>query len=352
MTLPYEQQKEYAAAADAAKRLLVAQNHRTIPELLYYLAKDSDSTVRMAVLQNPMMPQHAYLVLAKDKNPAIREAVAQKLSSFILAEEAAKAKSLDDRVLGGGVLAALDVLVIDPLDAIRIKLSEAFKFSLLVPKKVLQALARDAVAAVSRPVLENSPQFVEADFVELLSDSPPTHITQAIARRKDLSAKIIDAVLVQDDAEAADVLLLNNVITLSPQAEARATALATGRNAATDAVRSLYQAGGLDDAAVYSKVMQQDRPWVLAAIAILSGMRIETVKKVAQSRSAHALTALCWKAGLTAVTAYQVQLKIAHIVPMNAVPPQKGEYSLSIEQLQWHVDIVAGLDGGAMRVAV
>ncbi len=347
MTLPYNQQKEYAAAADAAKRLLVAQNHGTIPELLYYLAKDSDSTVRMAVLQNPMMPQHAYLVLAKDKNPAIREAVAQKLSSFILAEEAAKAKSL-----GGGVLAALDVLVLDPLDDIRIKLAEAFKFSLLVPKKVLQALARDAVAAVSRPVLENSPQFVEADFVELLSDSPPTHITQAIARRKDLSAKIIDAVLVQDDAEAADVLLLNNAIDLSSYARERATALTTGRNAAMDAVLLLHQAGGLDDAAVYSKVMQQDRPWVLAAIAILSGMRIETVKKVAQSRSAHALTALCWKAGLTAVTAYQVQLKIAHIVPMNAVPPQKGGYSLSDKQLQWHVDIVAGLDGGVMRVAV
>ena len=347
MTLSYDQQKNYATSADAAKRLLVAQNHQTIPEMLYYLAKDNDSAVRMAVLHNPMMPQHAYLVLAKDQDVAIREAVVQKLSSFILAEEAAKAKSL-----GGGVVAALEVLVIDPLDAIRVKLADAFKFSLLVPKTLLKVLARDAVAAVSRPVLENSPQFVEADFVELLSDSPPSHITQAIARRKDLNAKIIEAILVEEDAEAADVLLLNNAIDLSSYARERATALTTGRNAADDAVLSLYQAGGLDDEAVYRAAIQQNRPWVFSALTILSGVSIETIKKVAQSRSAHALTALCWKAGLSAVTAYQIQLKIAHIMPMKAIPPQKGAYSLSAEQLQWHVDIVEGLDNGLMRQAV
>jgi len=90
-------------ARDVHKRVEVAANPNTPPEILAKLAKDKDADVRVAVAKNPNTPRHILIELAYDpdsllavaKNPNTPRHILAKLARYTLAELAKSAKEIN-----------------------------------------------------------------------------------------------------------------------------------------------------------------------------------------------------------------------------------------------------------------
>ena len=75
----------------------------------------------------------------------------------------------------------------------------------------------------------------------------------------------------------------------------------------------LYDKGKLNDDEILTAIGRGDRQFLSEALALKTGFSPETVEQVFASQSPRIRVALCWKAGLSMRTAFQAQLKIAHI---------------------------------------
>src|SRR5690606_219365 len=89
---------------------------------------------------------------------------------------------------------------------------------------------------------------------------------------------------------------------------------AAGADSAARA-RALHDSGALDAAAVEHALATGDRPFVVAALALLAGTPEALVRKIVSLESAKGIVALAWKAGLTPALAHQLQLRVARIAP-------------------------------------
>lgn len=136
----------------------------------------------------------------------------------------------------------------------------------------------------------------------------------------------------------------------APEAAKAAVAVAPPRQpetvAARDATdpsliraRQLYAEKQLTEAIVSEALTSGDRRFVAAALAVLSNLPLALVDKVAESRSARGVTALCWKAGLGMPFATKLQLRFAYIAP-NAVvgPAEADKYPLTPDEMTWQLD--------------
>jgi hypothetical protein len=95
----------------------------------------------------------------------------------------------------------------------------------------------------------------------------------------------------------------------------------------------------LTDEIVSAALGDGDRRFVAAALAVRSNLPLALVDKVAESRSARGITALCWKAGLGMPLATKVQIRFAHIAPNAAVTPAPADkYPLTPDEMDWQID--------------
>jgi hypothetical protein len=78
---------------------------------------------------------------------------------------------------------------------------------------------------------------------------------------------------------------------------------------------------------------QGDRPFVMAALAVLSGMKLEAVQKMVSLKSTKGIVALAWKAGLPGDQAVQLQLRLARIAPSAVFGG-----ALSEADMRWQLD--------------
>jgi uncharacterized protein (DUF2336 family) len=103
--------------------------------------------------------------------------------------------------------------------------------------------------------------------------------------------------------------------------------------------RKLHAEGHLTDEIVSAALGDGDRRFVAAALAVRSNLPLALIDKVAESRSARGITALCWKAGLGMPLATKVQIRFAHIPPNAAVTPAPADkYPLTPDEMDWQID--------------
>lgn len=103
--------------------------------------------------------------------------------------------------------------------------------------------------------------------------------------------------------------------------------------------RQLHAEKQLTETAVSDALAAGDRRFVAAALAVLSNLPLALVEKVAESRSARGVTALCWKAGLGMPLATKLQLRFAHIAPNAAVTSVDADkYPLTPDEMNWQLD--------------
>ena len=296
------------------------------------------------------------------------------------------------------ILETLEALARDALPRVRRILAEELKASPSAPVHVIELLARDEAVEVSAPVLEFSPLLTEEFLIELVAAGAAGGALAAIARRDRLGASIADAIVARDDEGAITVLLENRSAqireetldalvaraegvaawheplvrrpSLSPRAVRRLSefvadslieALARRddidpatagrlRRAVRDRLdhagaanatpmeraRDLAAEGKLDEAAVMRALSQGDRPFVMAALAVLSGMTLEAVQKIVSLKSAKGIVALAWKSGLPSDQAVQLQLRLARIAPSAVFGG-----ALSEADMRWQLDYFA-----------
>jgi uncharacterized protein (DUF2336 family) len=202
--IDYEESKRLAASKEAAERHVVARHSEARPEVLYYLAADSDPHVRAAVAANESTPVQADLILARDRDDRVRVDLAHKIARLTpgLSEE-------QHEHLREMTYEVLEILVRDQVTRVRQVISEVLKDVAHVPAEVIRTLARDTEIVVAGPVLQFSPVLTDEDLLQIIRNAPIAGALTAIARRSRVREPVADAIGASPDVEAIATLLEN-----------------------------------------------------------------------------------------------------------------------------------------------
>ncbi len=398
MSPSYEEQRQQIQNADASVRLDLASRTDARPEILYYLAEDDSPDVRRAIAANSATPAQADVLLATDADDEVRCDLALKIARLVPDMPADEQNRVREQAIE-----VLDMLAQDQLPRVRAILSEQLKAAGNVPKQVITRLARDVELIVSAPVLEYSPLLNDADLLEIIAAGTAQGAMTAIAKRTDVGADIADAVVASLDVPAVAALLTNKgaqireetldkiidnaaevdswhePLVMRPELSMRAVRRIAGfvasslvsilaeRNDldehtaaelaeavkkrldqaggdADDAARalSMFEAGGLDDEAVSGAVDLGQIEFVVHALSLRGQVSLDSVRKLLNSGSAKAITALSWKAGLSMRTAMRLQSKAGKVPPNKMLYARNGtDFPLSEEDMKWQLDAFA-----------
>ena len=202
--LDYETAMAALDAKDAKTRCELARRSDTRPEMLYYLANDSDPDVRRDIAGNSATPLQAARLLAQDHDDAVRVELAAKIGRLLPGLAVRDRERLRDLTIE-----VLERLANDQLPRVRQLLAEEIKTSNLVPKALVDKLARDVEFAVAAPILEYSPLLADNDLLEIIAQGAIEGALPAIARRAIVTADVADAVVATLDVPAVAALLSN-----------------------------------------------------------------------------------------------------------------------------------------------
>lgn len=364
--LSYESARAALEAHSAELRLELAGRNGVEPEILYFLAEDADPGIRRRVAANSSTPAKANRLLADDGDVEVRAALARKIGRLIphlKNEESERVRDL--------TLETLQRLAEDQLPRVRAIVAAEIKACRAAPADLVRRLARDPEFSVAAPLLEYSPLLSDADLMEIVNLARVSEVLTAIARRRNLSVAVCDAVIASMDITATAALLDNEAANISKAAldglidraaaiEAwhaplvRRPNLSTrvmrriagfvssalienlaerpGLDAALAAelklktrrainegaledlsasaertVRDAAANGALDDHFVAAAAELGQREVVQFALAHLAVAETGTVQRILDSRNGRAVTALVWRAGLNMRTAVAIQ---------------------------------------------
>ena len=105
----------------------------------------------------------------------------------------------------------------------------------------------------------------------------------------------------------------------------------------------LFDMGRLDEERVSDFIHEVNEPYVICALAVLSRIPKETVKRIIRSESGRAITALAWEAGLSMRTAMALQMKIGRVHHAKMVNARGGkDYPIPEAEMQTYLEIFTG----------
>jgi uncharacterized protein (DUF2336 family) len=180
------------------------------PEILYYLANDENPIVRRKIADNDGTPLQADILLAKDPDLEVRKELAHKLGRLLPDISTNQQDKLSKMALD-----ILDTLAHDQIRDVRAIVSDEIKHAQNVPKEIVRQLAADAETVVSAPVLEYSPLLSDRDLLEIVALGIESVAITSIARRKDLTEEVVDAIVESGDDNAIPALLENESAKIS-----------------------------------------------------------------------------------------------------------------------------------------
>jgi len=192
-----EAQEELAARSDAGE------------DVLHYLAVNGAVATRRAVAANTGASVESNHLLAGDGDEEVRAVLALKIGKILPG-----LLNVEREHISSLTLATLERLARDEVVRIRAILAEAIKHLDCVPKEVALLLARDAEHVVARPILEYSPLLSDRDLLEIVANAEARAALSAIARRRNLSPRISDAIVKSLDIPAVAALLQNTDVSL------------------------------------------------------------------------------------------------------------------------------------------
>jgi uncharacterized protein (DUF2336 family) len=233
-------------------------------------------------------------------------------------------------------------------------------------------VATDDVQAIGTLLSNPSAQIREETLDRLIDRAPDIEAWHApLVRRPKLSPwavtriaafvadHLIEALQARGDIDSGTIETLKGALhnrlereTAEPRNRGEA-ADAAGSPAHEDAdalcarLRRRHAEGQLTEEDIYTAMAAGDRRFVAAALSVLSDLPLPLVEKIAESRSARGITALCWKAGLGMPFATKIQIRFAHIAPNAAVMPTGADkYPMTPEEMQWQIDFFATMIPG------
>jgi uncharacterized protein (DUF2336 family) len=316
----FEREKHAARHGVAAERARIAARADLPPELLYFLAQDTEIEVRRAVAANPKTPPQANGLLARDADYGVRCALAHKVVGDGL-------KDQERRDLWRMSFTLLETLAMDQVMRVRRILSRALSRDREAPHGIVLTLARDVERQVAGPVLENSPVLTDGDLIGIMRDGAPPWAQEAIAGRAQVSAEVAEAIVAKASPSALKRLRKNKGVQESPEARAA----------------RLSREGRLNDEVISLALSSGERAFVTAALALRAGIELQAGKRIVASKSPKALTALAWKGKFTMRFAVELQTRLAGIGPTSLIYARDGiDYPLTPHEMNWHLHMFTG----------
>jgi uncharacterized protein (DUF2336 family) len=380
----------YYLAGDPAPevRREIAANVKTPSHADLILARDTDDDVRCDLAQKiarlapglsadeqDRVRRITYLVLeilARDQVSKVRQILAETLKDVADAPpEIIGTLARDAEIVVAGpvlrhspVLTDEDLLEIIrscPVDGALTAISSRPYVAAQVSDAVVEA---DDVEAVAALLANPSAQIREVTLDRIIDRAPdieawheplarvPKLSSEAVRRMTRFMADSLLEVLQARgdlDPETTEAVRVEVRHRLDGAAEGGSGALAgdeasSGGEMPIDRARRLKLESGLDEKAVTEALTTGDRAFVAAALAVLSDQPPALVEKIAESKSAKGITALCWKAGLSARFATQLQSRFAHIAPSAVLLPRDGDaYPLTPEDMNWQMEFFGSM---------
>lgn len=380
--IEYGDAKRAAGSEDTPVRLDLAKRSDVQPEVLYYLAEDGEANVRRAVAENEATPRQADAMLVNDVDDDVRISLARKIARL-----APDLNTEAQGWLQELTLKILDDLSRDELPRVRTIIADEIRHLDNLPHELVKRLAQDAELTVCAPILEYSPLLNDDDLLEIMALAPVKGALTAISARKNLSPEPSDAISKSGDSDAIAQLLANSsaqvreetldrIIDSAPEqpswhdplvnrddlshralkrialfvtssllsvleqrydlesGTAIQIAEAVDERLSADGLNEtglpaqragdLHAQGKLNDEEIMTAIARGDRTFLAEALALKTGYPAETVEQVLSSQSPRMLVALCWKAGLAMRTAFQAQIKVAHIPSGDIISAREG----------------------------
>ncbi|PPR62645.1 MAG: hypothetical protein CFH10_00761 [Alphaproteobacteria bacterium MarineAlpha4_Bin2] len=210
---PYDKAKVILENGNTTERRNLALHEDMEPEILYYLANDTDPIVRREIADNDGTPLQADIILASDPDDGVRKELAHKLGRLL-----PDISSNQQDKLSKMALDILDILARDQITEVRAIVSDEIKHAGNVPKNVVKRLAMDADTTVFAPVLEYSPLLSDRDLLEIVAlgiESGAMGPLASIACREELTEEVVDAIIETGEMNAVPELLKNKSANIS-----------------------------------------------------------------------------------------------------------------------------------------
>ncbi|MEM6902918.1 MAG: DUF2336 domain-containing protein [Pseudomonadota bacterium] len=368
------------------------------PAMVHEIAKHKSPPIRLAVAKNKTADTRTLLTLAGDKEAKIRTATVPGLVSRLSADIGRRPLAQDKKVID-----ALAVMAEDELAVVRRALSKEIISQGKPAADLVNILAQDLDRAVAEPILTGAPNVDEKLLKQVMENYPPPWVLKAIAQRKQLGPSLTQGVVEHRDAEAAGLILDNEGAVINdasfgimvemaedhqelheplathpalPRDEAMrlayiagerilimlqearkidpktakrlakeaAKGLAKARRHATyaDAVaeaEKLDERGTLTDQWLLQQLDPDDWTMLIGALAYRGQVHPLVVKRVLQSDSAKAITALAWRADFQMATAEAICGRVLGIDPKRRLAPSPGGgYPLKPEEMIWYLE--------------
>ena len=395
--ISYKDAKKIARDKNPAVRSELAERDDVKPEILYFMAEDNAPEVRRKVAANSATPRHADFILASDADDDVRCDLALKIGRLIPGLSPEERERLQDLAFE-----ILNILAQDQLPRVRAIIAEEIKLATNVPKPMIERLAHDVELVVAAPILEYSPLLTDSDLLEIIQAGVVDGALSAVSRRPAVSDKVAGAIVAANDIPAVATLLANpnaqiredtldQIIEVAEQAEPLHEPLVSRPELSQGAIRRiagfvsaaileiLNHEHAMDDEtkqyvkeAVKKRIkLEQAAPaqgslkekiermadsdeltedtitgagekgqrgFVAEALAFRAKIEVGTVNAMLDSRSGKAVTALSWRAKMSARGAMSLQRHVSR-VPTNAtIHAHHGvEYALKDPEMEWFI---------------
>jgi uncharacterized protein (DUF2336 family) len=396
--LSYEAAREVLEAHQEGLESALARHPDAEPEMLYYLAERGNPATRRAVAAHRAAPAAANRFLAEDVDSEVRAELARKIGRLLpdlLASERQRVCELTlealDRLARDqlprvrAVLAeeikALDCVPKEVVEVLARDIEESVsapivEFSPLLSDNdlleiVASARAQSVLSAVARrrglsadvshaivasldipavaALLANPAATIRQDTMERILDHAETIEAWhgPLVMRSDLSlrairriAGFVGSALLEQLAvrhgldEDTQALLKRNLRQRLERDEGPRTEEERARSAAVAA----HEQGRLDEQWVDDAIEAGNREGAFEGLALLAGVKRGAVDKIVASRSAKAVTALAWKAGIPMRSAFKIQSLVLKLPADELLPARAGvEFPLSEDEMRWHL---------------
>jgi uncharacterized protein (DUF2336 family) len=369
------------------------------PEMLYYLAERGTPEARRNAAANPATPAAANRILAEDVDPNVRTELARKIGRLLpdllaserervceLTLDALRRLASDQLVRVRKILAAeikshpcvpkdviltlagdIEETVSVPILEYSPLLSDADLLEIIATARAQSALA--AVArrrGVSEKISEVIVASLDVGAVAALLANPNAMIRESTMDRIINHAQAIEAwhgpLLTRSDLSLRALRRIAGFVGVSllrqlterhgldeetAQDFKRCLRLRLERDDETaetkeDKVRAAVLAardrGTLDERYVEEAVEAGHRDVVIETLTLLARAPRPAIEKIFSSRSAKAITALAWRAGLSMRIAFKIQTLLLKLHSDELLPARAGvAFPLTEDEMRWHL---------------
>lgn len=373
----------------AAVRSEVAKNQATPPQAVLILAKDKDDDVRVDLAakisrlapglsanekdQVKVMAYNALEILARDQVIRVRQIISETLKDVADAPpEIIRQLAWDaEALVSGPVLEYSPVLTDDDLIELINRSSSTGALKAISKRSGVSETVVDALVETSDEdaiglLLANKSAQIREETLDRIIDEAinveswhaplvvrprisekaalnlakfvAENLLKSLTSRKDFAPGVMAAVRqavnqrLEDRPEKQSVSTPNNVDSTTPLEEAYKKA------------QALQVKGELTEAAIKKALGKNNRPFIVAALSVLTDLSVINMEKAVRQKDAKGMVAIAWKAGLSTDLIVALQRDIAGVNDDKIIKPAaNGKYPLSDSDLEWQFEAMSDI---------